>query len=118
MILKDLEVYNLALEISRLAWEVYISLPKEHKYAIGSQFLESADSVGANIAEGYGRFHYKDSLKFYYNSRGSLSEAKHWTTLLEQRNLINRDQFLQLSLLIDKEQLKLNNFINSIKSKI
>ena len=118
MILEELEVYRIALELSKLSWEVYSSLPKEHKFSIGSQFLESADSVGANIAEGYGRYHYKDSIKFYYNSRGSLSELKHWNTLLSQRNLSTNDQFNRISELINIEQLELNNFINSIKSKI
>ena len=118
MILEELEVYKLALEISKLAWEIYNYLPKEHRYSLGSQFLEAADSVGANIAEGYGRFHYKDSLKFYYNSRGSLFETRHWNTLLDERNLITKDMFNKMKDLIETEQLKLNNFINSIKAKL
>jgi len=77
MILEDLEVYQLAVDISKLAWDIYNGLPKEHRFTQGNQFLEASDSIGANIAEGYGRYHYKDSLKFYYNSRGSLFEAKH-----------------------------------------
>jgi four helix bundle protein len=118
MILEELEVYQLALEISKLAWEIYTSLPKDQQYSQGRQFLEAADSVGANIAEGYGRFHYKDSMKFYYNSRGSLFETKHWITLLDQRDLITNDNFKKIKNLIEIEQLKLNNFINSIKSKL
>jgi four helix bundle protein len=118
MILEELEVYQLSLEISRLAWIIYNKLPKVQQYSLGRQFLESVDSVGANIAEGYGRFHYKDSLKFYYNSRGSLYEAKHWNNLLNERNLMTKDQFKKLIDLIEIEQLKLNNFINSIKAKL
>ena len=118
MILEELEVYQLAIEISRLAWEIYNRLPKEQQYSQGRQFLEAADSVGANIAEGYGRFHYKDSLKFYYNSRGSLFETKHWNSLLNQRDMITEDMYLKMKDLIEKVQLKLNNFINSIKAKL
>lgn len=115
MILEELEVHKLALEISRLAWDTYNKLPKDQQYSQGRQFLEAADSIGANIAEGYGRFHYKDSLKFYYNSRGSLSEAKHWNTLLNQRNMMTKDAYNKMKSIIETEQLKLNNFINSIK---
>ena len=118
MILEELEIYQLALEISKLAWEIYGKLPKDQQYSQGRQFLEAADSVGANIAEGYGRYHYKDSIKFYYNSRGSLFETKHWNTLLIQRNLITKDTFGKMKDLIETEQLKLNNFINSIKAKL
>jgi four helix bundle protein len=79
--------------------------------------LEAADSAGANIAEGFGRYHYRDSLKFYYNSRGSLLELKHWNTLLIKRSLARSDNLSKMKDLIDKEHFKLNSFINSIKSR-
>ena len=118
MTLEDLEIYQIALKISDLAWEIYKTLPKEFKYSINQQFLDSSDSIGANISEGYGRFHYKDSLKFYYNARGSLYEAQFWLNRLQKRNLVSDVLYNELQSLIDIEKLKLNNFINSIKSKI
>jgi len=51
--------------------------------------LDSSDSICANISEGYGRFHYKDSLKFYYNARGSLYEAQFWLNRLQKINLVS-----------------------------
>jgi four helix bundle protein len=46
---------------------------------IGDQFLRAVDYIGANIAEGYGRYHYLDKVKFYYNSRAFHFEAfTHW----------------------------------------
>ena len=117
MVLEDLEIYQIALEISKLAWEIYNELPREHKYTQGSQFLEAADSVGANIAEGFGRYHYRDSLKFYYNSRGSLLELKHWNTLLVLRTLAKTDDLKKMKELAEREHLKLNSFINSFKSR-
>ncbi len=117
MILEDLDVYKIALEISNLAWLVYNDLPKEFRYTQGSQFLEAADSIGANIAEGFGRYHYRDSIKFYYNSRGSLLELKFWSTLLSQRNLLKPERYSLINEIIDKEHFKLNSLINSIKSR-
>ena len=45
---------------------------------IGKQLVRSADSIAANISEGFGRYHFKDSKRFYYISRGSLFETKTW----------------------------------------
>ncbi len=62
ILLKDLEVYQLARELSRLAWKIYEGLDWQDKKIMGDQFVRATDSFGANIAEGYARFHYLDSL--------------------------------------------------------
>jgi len=80
--LGKLDVYKISLNLSDKIWDVYKTLDRDLQYNIGSQVLRAIDSIGANIAEGYGRFHYKDSVKFYYNARGSLWESKHWIYLL------------------------------------
>jgi len=116
--LTDLEVYRIAVELSALAWQVYQVIPTYCKFHIGAQFLDSVDSIGANIAEGFGRYHFRDSLKFYYNSRGSLFEAKHWIYLLKTRNLIENEAHAIILNSLEKEGVKLNNFINSLKIKI
>lgn len=84
--LKDLEVYKLAREINKMGWAIYRKLNWQTKKIIGDQFIRSIDSIGANIAEGYGRYHYLDKIKFYYNARGSLLEAKYWKDLLLERD--------------------------------
>ena len=58
-----------------VATEVVPVLPKEEKFRLGDQFLRSARSTTANIAEGYGRFHHLDNAKFCSNSRGSCWEV-------------------------------------------
>ena len=80
--LKNLKVYELSREFSRLSWNVYSKFNYGLIKTIGGQFIRSVDSIGANIAEGYGRFHYLDKVRFYYNARGSLIEAKHWVELM------------------------------------
>ena len=86
--LDRLEVYKLARELSKIAWEIYQGLDWRDKKTMGDQFIESTDSCGANIAEGYGRFHYLDKVKFYFNSRGSLLESRHWFDILDERGKI------------------------------
>ncbi len=116
--LESLEVYRMALTLSALAWDIYKHLPRELRYTTGSQLLEAADSVGANIAEGFGRYHYRDSLKFYYNARGSLLEFKHWANLVRQRNLLDAAALQTADTTVDSMGRKLNSFINSLKTRI
>jgi len=58
-----------------VAQEVIPALPKDERYRLGDQFLRAARSTTANIAEGYGRFHYLDNAKFCSNARGSCWEV-------------------------------------------
>ena len=66
MDLEDLEIYKLAKEISREAWKIYDDLSWQDNKIMGNQFISAIDSVGANIAEGFGKFHYLDKNKFNY----------------------------------------------------
>src|SRR6266550_7203452 len=58
-----------------VAKEAIPALPKEERYRLGEQLLRAARSTTANIAEGYGRFHYLDNARFCSNSRGSCWEV-------------------------------------------
>lgn len=121
--LKELEVYQLARQLSTIGWGIFDSLSWQDKKNMGDQFIDSTDSVGANIAEGYHRYHYLDKVRFYYYSRGSLAECcTHWLELLLERGRIQQavfDEFVQAA---KKLEVKLNNFISvtynqSLKSK-
>lgn len=73
--LESLEVYQIAIKISDKAWKIFNKLSKNFQYHIGNQFLDEADSIGANIEEGYGRYHYKESINFNNFGRGSAFET-------------------------------------------
>ena len=117
MELGKLEIYKISLDLSKEIWGVYSSLATDLKFNIGNQVIRSIDSIGANIAEGYGRFHYKDSMKFYYNARGSWWESKHWVYLLYQRKLISKELYKQMLEELELLGKKLNGFINTMKEK-
>ena len=72
---EDLECYQLALQVLREVYRVVRQLPPEERYNLAQQMRKAAVSVVLNIAEGYGRYHYLDSLRFYYIARGSLNET-------------------------------------------
>lgn len=114
ILLADLEVYKLARELSRIGWEIYEALDWRIKKITGDQFIESTDSVGANIAEGYGRFHYLEKIKFYYNSRASLMECNdHWLELLHERGKVDKKLYVKYKDVAKDLSIKLNNFISS-----
>jgi len=116
--LEDLDTYKLAVELSDLGWEIYGTLSWQEKKTIGDQFIRSCDSIGANIAEGYGRFHYADRNKFNYNARGSLFETIHWLNQMLKRKLLKKEQHEKAQAIIEKLQIKLNNYIASTREKI
>ena len=110
--LDKLEVYQLARELSRVGWKIYQELDWKMQKVNGDQFIESTDSTGANIAEGYGRFHFLDKIKFYYFSRGSFLECnEHWIELLKERGKVSEALYNEYKEVGKKFSLKLNNFI-------
>lgn len=113
--LDELEVYQLSMDISDEVWNLVMKWNQFEKFTIGTQFVKAADSVSANISEGFGRFSYGENKQFCYYSRGSLSETKTWLTKSFRRNLITEKIFNKLSEELDKNHIKLNAYINSIK---
>lgn len=114
MKLEELHVYQLAMRIADEIWRIVDDWSYFVKDAFGKQLTRSADSIAANIAEGYGRYHYKENLNFCYYSRGSLKETQTWLTKALNRSLISRDKFKELNQLCGLLSVKLNNYIKTI----
>ena len=73
---EDLECWKACRELRIfVARNFFKALPKDERYRLGDQILRAARSTTANIAEGYGRFHYLDNAKFCSNARGSVRET-------------------------------------------
>src|SRR3989344_3916026 len=115
MDLENLEVYVLARGLSDKAWEIYRRWNQEAKHLWGQQFLEAVDSIGANIAEGFGRYHYADKNKFNLNARGSLVEARHWVDLCLSRRSISADEHQKFCDGLNRLGIKLNNYITATR---
>jgi four helix bundle protein len=71
---EDLEVYKVAREFRKTMYAVNRRLPDLEKYELGSQIRRASVSLTNNMAEGHGRFHYPDQIRFFLHSRGSLEE--------------------------------------------
>ena len=117
MELKDLEAYKLSKELSGVCWNMYETFDWQIKKIIGDQFITAIDSVAANIAEGFGRFHYLDRNKFNYNARGSLIEGLHWLDTLHERGKITSIAYADALQKIKVLSVKLNNYITATKDR-
>jgi len=115
ILLKDLEVYKLAKELSKNGWRIYQNLSWQDKKIMGDQFITATDSFGANVTEGYSRYHYLDKIKFFNNARASLSEAsEYWLEILKERDKIKAKDYEDYNSVANKVSLKLQNFISAI----
>ncbi len=115
---ENLRVYKLAEEIADLVWSMVCKWEYFAKDTIGKQLVNSADSIGANLAEGYGRGSHADNRRFAKISRGSLFEVKHWLRRAYKRNLLKEEEISNLQELIEELTPKLSAYINSISKKL
>lgn len=119
---EDLEIYQLAEKLSDLVWDIVIKWDAFLRNTVGSQYVKAADSVGANISEGYGRGSYADRSRFAKISRGSLFETVHWTKKSKRRKLLTDKEFKEVNNIIEILLPKLSSYIiyldeNSKKKK-
>ena len=114
MKLEELQVYQLSMELGEKIWEIVIDWDYFLKDTMGKQLVRAADSVAANLSEGFGRFFYKENKQLCYYSRGSLFETKTWLTKAKNRKLISENQFEIFTKDIDLIGKKLNSYIKSI----
>jgi four helix bundle protein len=105
---EDLDVYQVAREFRRAMYQVAKRLPDEEKFGLVSQIRRAAVSLTNNIAEGHGRFHFLDQIKFLLHSRGSLEE------LLDDLNVCEDETFLPVEEveLLRREGWRVHKLIN------
>ena len=113
---ENLRVYQLSEESSDEIWAMVQSWDQLAKITVGSQIVRSADSIGANLAEGSGRGSNQDYKRFIKISRGSLYETRHWLRRAYKRKLLTQEHIYKLSPIIDELTPKLNAYLRSIGS--
>jgi len=112
MKLKELTAYSVAVELSVFVWKIVNAWDWFNKKTLGSQWVEATDSISANIAEGFGRFHKKDKVKFYYNARATVYESINWKDKASERKLISEKENNFISDHLDKLPKEINNLIS------
>lgn len=109
----DLDAWQEAHKLTLLVYKITSEFPKAELYGLISQLRRAAVSVEACIAEGFSRFHYKDRLNFYYDSRGSLGEVE--SELIDAKDLefIAQNDFEEIIGQIEKTGKILGGLIRS-----
>jgi four helix bundle protein len=93
---EDLEIYKRAVGLSEQTSDFVSEWPNFHRDTLGKQLVRSADSIPANIAEGYGRYTFKERIRFCHFSRGSLYEYETHLRLALSRRLIDQSKYSKL----------------------
>lgn len=112
--LEDFRAHTLAMEIGEDVWKVVIKWEYFQKDTVGKQFVKAVDSIAANLAEGLGRYHYREAKNFAYYSRGSLFETKTWLTKAQNRALMTKDEFKSILSKLNVVGKMINTYIKSI----
>ena len=112
---EDLECYRLALEVMARVHSFSKTLSPDEKYDLYSQIRRASKNVTGNIAEGYGRYHYLDSLHYYSIARGELNETL--SRLIEARtlNYIDQPDFESIYKLIRQTEQTLNGYMTYVR---
>ncbi|MHB1687114.1 MAG: four helix bundle protein [Ignavibacteriaceae bacterium] len=115
---EKLEIYTLSEKFSDLIWQIAFKWDHFSRDTIGKQLVRSADSIGANIAEGSGKGSYSEFRRYLKISRGSLFETKHWLRRAFKRSLLIESEIKELQIILDELLPRLSAYINYIDKKI
>lgn len=111
---ESLRAYQLSEQLADQVWSIAIDWNSFARDTIGKQLVRSADSIGANIAEGTGRGTFVDNRRFVRMARGSLNETQHWLRRAYKRNLLKQKETSSLKTIVDELAPKLNAYLKSI----
>ncbi|TAL42976.1 MAG: four helix bundle protein [Chitinophagaceae bacterium] len=111
---EDLECWKACTDFRRYVRSLIRKFPAEEKYELISQMRRASRSATNNIAEGYGRFHFKENAQFCRQSRGSLYELKDdfIIVIALDEGYISQSEFDEGVIKYEKSLLLLNGYIN------
>jgi len=116
---EDLDCWKKATELRRKLSALVKNFPSEEKYRLIDQMIRASRSVTANIAEGFGRFHYQENAQYCRQGRGSLYEIKDHLIVALDEKYISASDFDKLTTETEDCIIVLNGFINYLlKAKV
>jgi len=114
---EELRVLQAAEGVADSVWRYVVRWDPFAREVVGGQLARAADSVGANIAEAFGRFHFGEKLQFLYYSRGSLFETKYWLNRARTRDLMPSAQVQDYASQLTDLARQLNAFAARLKTQ-
>ena len=110
----NLKVWQDSKTVVVRIYQLTREFPKQETYGLTDQLRRSANSICANIAEGYGRHHPKEKIKFYYNARGSLYECRSHILIARELKYLTSEASAELFSAFDSIGRMLNAMITSL----
>ena len=114
---EDLEVYKKAGELRKRLYGVARRLPDFEKYELGRQIRRASVSLTNNIAEGHGRYHYLDEIKFELQARGSLAELVDDLNVCEDEQYLSPTDIADLKERASEVQRLINGYIRFLRNR-
>lgn len=115
--LEDLRVLQDCEQVADSVWKLVLVWDDFARETIGKQLVRAVDSIGANVAESYGRFHFGEKQQFLYYGRGSLFETKYWLNRCYARQLISENHLNTYAKQLNSIGRQINNFVKSLKTQ-
>jgi len=113
----ELEAWRKSRTLRNEIFELVKTFPAEEKYRLTDQIIRSSRSIGNNIAEGHGRYHYIDSSKFLVNARGSATETIDHLIIALDIQLITQETFDKYKLQCEECMKLINGYINYLRQQ-
>jgi four helix bundle protein len=114
---RDLDVWQQSRLLVKYIYQLTKKFPKEEQFGLITQLRRAAVSVPSNLAEGCGRNHFKDSVQFFFISRGSLYEIETQLILANDLEIMSEEELKQVIDQVTKCKKLLNGFINYFQQK-
>ena len=114
---EDLDVYEKARESRKRMYAAARKLPDFEKYELGRQIRRAAVSLTNNIAEGHGRYHYLDEIKFQLQARGSLAELLDDLNVCQDEGYLPTTEIADLKELAREVQRLINGYIRFLRER-
>ncbi len=114
---RDLEVWKEARQFRMDVSILVKRFPDHEKYRLTNQLIRASRSITANLAEGYGRFHFQENIQYCRQSRGSLMECLDHISCAMDEEFIRQEDFSKFEIRYDKILKMLNGYIKYLKNQ-
>lgn len=110
--------YKNARRVAEIVWKTSKNWDHETLKTIGNQVIRSADSISANLAEGWSRYTKRDKINFFIIARGSAGETLDWIEKAFNRRLINPIDYSETKQLLLDLPKEINGLIKGVNQNL
>ena len=113
----DLDSWKEGRKLVILVYKSSKGFPSEERFGISDQLRRAVSSVTANIAEGFGRYHFSDKIRFYYQARGSVKEVENFLLLARDLKFLSQTIFKDMWKQRKVVEMLINGLIRSAEKQ-